>query len=197
MKNRTVYEVLDKVMEDYSYSIKKAGRKVEITGSVYISRLDMEVTHEKIFYYASDKYSSVNGDNGGLAKAILSFKSELKDKVAKVISEHKDILTDDDAMIKKLLDEVSYLKETLNTTETELKAAKERIHTLELEKLTTVPYTPWSTGTTPWITWDNGEGTGKKPDYVWKPTITCEHNENSEYSAYEGFVDSVVHPEKQ
>ena len=50
MKNRTVYEVLDSVMENYSYTIEKEGKKVSLSGKVYISKIDVTVTHEKTFY---------------------------------------------------------------------------------------------------------------------------------------------------
>lgn len=37
MKNRTIYEVLNNVMENYSYTIEKEGKKISLTGKVYIT----------------------------------------------------------------------------------------------------------------------------------------------------------------
>ena len=182
MKNRTIYDVLNEAMEDYSYSIKKEGNKVEIKGSVTVPRIEIEVTHEKIFYYAQEDRGLLgDGGNAKLAKVIVAFKEELKDKVASVIKEHKEELTDDVAMIEKLQYEIKTLKEALDETEEELKKAREEISRLELERIGTQPYqpypVPWSTGTTPWstgITWDTPY-VGDRPGWL-DNTITCESN---------------------
>ena len=178
MKNRTVYEVLDSVMQDYAYSIKKEGKRVEISGSVVIKKIGVTVSHEKtvIFKEESKVRPYGNGYVDDLERAIGLFKEELRNKVADVIREHKEELTDDDAMIKKLLEEVAYYKEKLEETEKELAEAKGKITTLELEKITSVPYPPyqpanpypWQTG----ITW----GTGDPDPNVVKQSTTSEAN---------------------
>lgn len=178
MKNRTVYEVLEKTMQDYLYSIQKTGNKVEIKGSVFIPRIDVEVTHEKVFYYSPESKDLLNDDgNAKLAKAVVTFKEELKEKVASVIKEHKEELTDDEAMIDKLQYEIKSLKKALSETEDELKEAREKITRLELERISTqpLPYTPW-TNPNPWstgITWETH--IGDQPDWLDKNSITCEN----------------------
>ena len=77
MKNRTVYEVLDSVMENYSYTIEKEGKKVSLSGKVYISKIDVTVTHEKTFYQHGD-----SNDSYKLENASKTFKEELRNKVA-------------------------------------------------------------------------------------------------------------------
>ena len=188
MKNRTIYDVLNEAMEDYSYSIKKEGNKVEIKGSVTVPRIEIEVTHEKIFYYAQEDRGLLgDGGNAKLAKVIVAFKEELKDKVASVIKEHKEELTDDVAMIEKLQYEIKTLREALGKTEEELKKAREEITRLELERIGTQPYpwtnpAPWSTGTTPWltgVTWETH--IGDQPDWLDKNSITCENMDNVQF----------------
>ena len=183
MRNRTIYDVLDKTMEDYSYSIKKKGNKVEIKGSVTVPRVEIEVTHEKIFYYTPEERDALadKGINNNLvlSKVVASFKEELKDKVASVIKEHKVELTDDEEMIKRLQCENRELRAIIGQTEAELKKVREEITRLELEKVATQSYpwgnpTPWSTGTTPWspgITWE--AQIGDPPGWLDK-NITCE-----------------------
>lgn len=166
MKNRTIYDVLNETMENYSYSVKKDGNKVELKGSVIIPRIEIEVTHEKIFYYTQEdrkRLSDVGiNEYTALSKAIVSFKEELKDKVASIINEHKEELTDDAAMIEKLRYENKFLENTLRETESELKKAREEIERLELEKVViqpNQPYTPWYPS--PWstgITWETQIG---------------------------------------
>ena len=207
MKNRTIYDVLNEAMEDYSYSIKKEGNKVEIKGSVTVPRIEIEVTHEKIFYYAQeDKGLLGDGGNAKLAKVIVAFKEELKDKVASVIKEHKEELTDDVAMIEKLQYEIKTLKEALGETEEALKTAREEITRLELERIGTQPYpwtnpAPWSTGTTPWstgITWDIPY-VGDRPGWLDENNITCEDMGPVQYSTdatINILADAVEHPEQ-
>lgn len=184
MKNRTIYEVLDKVMQDYLYSIQKTGNKVEIKGSVFIPRIDIEVTHEKVFYYSpEDKSLIIDDGNAKLAKAIVTFKEELKEKVVSVIKEHKEELTDDEAMIDKLRYEIKNLKKALSETEDELKEAREKITRLELERISTqpLPYTPW-TNPNPWstgITWETH--IGDQPDWMDKNTITCDNPDDIQF----------------
>jgi hypothetical protein len=94
MKNRTIYDVMNEAMEDYSYSIKKEGNKVEIKGSITIPRIEIEVVHEKIFYYNQEERNALAekgiDNNLVLSKVIATFKEEFKDKVASVIKEHKE-----------------------------------------------------------------------------------------------------------
>ena len=198
MKNRTIYDVLNEAMEDYSYSIRKEKNMVEIKGSVVVPRIEIEVTHEKIFYYASeDRELLGDGGNAKLAKVIVAFKEELKDKVASVIKEHKEELTDDEAMIEKLQYEIKTLKEMLGETEEALKEAREKITRLELERIGTQPYqpypVPWSTGTTPWspwITWDTPY-IGDPPGWLDKNNITCENNDECAYNSSISTLDGI------
>ena len=168
MKNRTVYDVLDSVMENYTYTIEKDGKKVTLTGKVFISKIDATVTHEKTFYQSGD----IN-DEFKLQSAVRAFKEELRGKVADVIKSHAEELTDDEVMIDKLLYKVKKLTEELEKTKEELALANQRISQLEIEKIGTQPYQPypWSTGTTPWdnpnpwstgITWETQ--IGDQPD---------------------------------
>ena len=153
MKNRTIYDVLENVMKNYSYTIEKEGNKVNLYGKVYIARVEVTVTDEKIVYLSGD----IN-DDSRLELAIKSFKEGLKEKVAEVIKSHAEELTDDEAMIDKLLYEMKVLAKKLQETEEELALAKEKINGLEIEKLNQ-PYpwvnpNPWSTG----ITWETKIG---------------------------------------
>lgn len=188
MKNRTIYEVLDTVMQDYMYSIQKTGNKVEIKGSVFIPRIDVTVTHEKVFYYTQDDNGLFfDDDKEKLGKTILTFKEELRGKVASVIKDHKEELTDDDAMIDKLLYEIKSLKKYLAETEEELKAAREKITALEIEiatKPSPTPYTPWPNYPSPWSTGITLEPyVGDKPDWLDNGTITCD-----DHGCYESTV---------
>ena len=188
MKNRTVYEVLDDVMQDYAYSIKKERNRVEITGSVVIKKIGITVTHEKTVIFPEE--NSVRAYRDGLERVIGIFKEELRSKVADVINEHKKELTNDDVLIERLLNEVSSLKEKLDETEAVLNAARDRVRELELEKVnwpytpSGIPWTtsPWSTG----ITWDPSRQFD--PNVV-TPTITCEANDasNSSVTTEDGF----------
>ena len=141
MKNRTVYDVLDSVMENYSYTIEKEGKKVSLSGKVYISKIDVTVTHEKTLYQHGD-----SNDSYKLENAIKAFKEELRNKVAEVIKSHAEELTDDEAMIDKLLYEVKRLTEEVERTKEELALANQKISQLEFEKLVQ-PYQlyPWTT----------------------------------------------------
>ena len=160
MKNRTVYDVLDSVMENYSYTIEKEGKKVTLTGKVYIGKIDATVTHEKTFYQHGDP-----NDDYKLESAIKAFKEELRGKVADVIKSHAEELTDDEAMIDKLLYEVKKLTEELQRTKEELASANQRISQLELEK-SVQPYQPY-----PWTTPDTGPWVNPNP---WATGITWE-----------------------
>lgn len=183
MKNRTIYEVLDSVMENYTYTIEQTGNKIHLFGKVYIERIDVTVTHEKTFYKTDDVNSGYKLENG-----IKSFKEELRNKVADIIKSHAEELTDDEAMIDKLLYEVKRLTEELERTRKELELANHRISQLEFEKLVQ-PYQPYpwttpnpaSTGTTPWdnpnpwstgITWETQ--IGDPPGWMDKNNITCD-----------------------
>lgn len=186
MKNRTVYDVLNSVMENYSYTIEKEGKKVMLTGKVYIGKIDATVSHEKTFYQHGDP-----NDDCKLESAINAFKEELRGKVADVIKSHAEELTDDEAMIDKLLYEVKKLTEALQRTKEELATANLRIGQLELEKYVQPyqPYpwdnpNPWSTG----ITWETQ--IGDQPDWMNKNNITCSTGEGNTSASY-GTGDDV------
>lgn len=194
MKNRTVYDVLDSVMENYSYTIEKEGKKVTLTGKVYIAKIDATVTHEKAFYQHGDP-----NDDYKLESAIKAFKEELRGKVADVIKSHAEELTDDEAMIDKLLYEVKKLTGELQKAKEELASANQRIGQLELEKYVQPcqPY-PWTTPNTgpwdnpnPWstpITWETQ--IGDQPDWMNKNNITCSTGDGNTSVTY-GTGDEV------
>ena len=204
MKNRTIYDVMNEAMEDYSYSIKKEGNKVEIKGSVTVPRIEIEVSHEKIFYYNQEERNALAergiDNNLVLSKVIATFKEELKDKVDSVIKEHKEELTDDDFLIRSLTQEVKALQSNLKDTEVELKKAREEIARLELEKTTTQPYQPYPWYPSPWstgITWDTPY-VGDRPGWL-DNTITCEDMGPVQYSTdatINILDDAVEHPEQ-
>ena len=183
MKNRTVYEVLDSVMENYTYTIEREGRKVTLYGKVYIERIDVHVSHEKTIYLQGD----VN-DEHKLEGTIRTFKDELKGKVAEVIKGHAEELTDDEAMIDKLLYEVKKLTEELERTKEELAHAHQRIDQLENEKLIQ-PYQPYPwTNPNPWttgITWETI--IGDPPGWMDNST-TCDTN--NPWIVNKSFTDS-------
>lgn len=191
MKNRTVYDVLDSVMENYSYTIEKEGKKVMLTGKVYIGKIDVTVTHEKTFYQHGDP-----NDDYKLESVIKAFKEELRGKVADVIKSHAEELTDDEAMIDKLLYEVKRLTDELEKTKEELALANQRIDQLEIEKIASQPFQPyqpypWSTGTTPWntgITWETQ--IGDPPGWMDKNNITCSEGDGNTSLSY-GTGDEV------
>ena len=194
MRNRTVYDVLDSVMDNYSYTIEKEGRKVTISGKVYIDRIDTTVTDLITVYTQGD----VN-DEYRIENAIKQFKESLKKKVAEVIKSHEEELTDDEAMIDKLLYEVKSLTKKLEGAEEELALAREKISKLELEK-SVQPYQPypWATPNTgpwdnpnPWttgITWETI--IGDPPGWMDKDNITCSTGEGNTSATY-GTGDEV------
>lgn len=206
MKNRTVYEVLEEVMRNYSYTIEKNGKKVTLTGKVYIERIDETVTHEKTVFQVGD-----GNDERELENVIRSFKDGLRSKVAEVIKSHAEELTDDEAMIDKLLYEVKKLTEELQRTKEELASANQRIGQLELEKYAQPcqPY-PWTTtpNTRPWdnpnpwvtgITWETQ--IGDPPGWLDKNSITCSasdsdmetsvsYNDYNDWKDYTSALDS-------
>lgn len=194
MKNRTVYDVLDSVMENYSYTIEKEGKKVMLTGKVYIGKIDVTITHEKTFYQHGDP-----NDEFKLENTIRVFKEELRSKVAEVIKSHAKELTDDEAMIDKLLLQVKDLTEELQKTREELASANQKISQLEFEKYVQPcqPY-PWTTpSTSPWdnpnpwspgITWETQ--IGDQPDWMNKNNITCSTGEGNTSTTY-GTGDEV------
>lgn len=180
MKNRTIYEVLNNVMENYSYTIEKEGKKISLTGKVYISKIDVTVTHEKTIYQHGDCNDSYKLEN-----AIKAFKEELRSKVADVIKSHAEELTDDEAMIDKLLYEVKKLTEELQKAKEELASANQRINQLELNK-NTQPYQiyPQTTPNTSLtgITWETF--IGDQPDWMNRQNITCSMSDESTSTAY-------------
>ena len=194
MKNRTVYDVLDSVMENYSYAIEKEGKKVMLSGKVYIGKIGVTVTHEKTFYQHGDP-----NDEFKLENTIRTFKEELRGKVAEVIKSHAKELTDDEAMIDKLLLQVKDLTEELQKTREELASANQRINQLELEKYAQ-PYQPYPSttpSTNPWdnpnpwsprITWETQ--IGDQPDWLNKNNITCSTDVGNTSTTY-GTGDEV------
>ena len=60
----------------------------------------------------------------------------MRNKVADIIKSHAEELTDDEAMVDKLLYEVKKLTEELQKTKGELASANQRINQLELNKNT-------------------------------------------------------------
>ena len=180
MKNRTIYEVLNNVMENYSYTIEKEGKKISLTGKVYISKIDVTVTHEKTIYQHGDCNDSYKLEN-----AINTFKEELRNKVADIIKSHAEELTDDEAMIDKLLYEVKKLTEELQKTKGELASANQRINQLERNK-NTQPYQiyPRTTPNAPLtgITWETL--IGDQPDWMNRQNITCSISDESTTTAY-------------
>lgn len=190
MKNRTVYEVLEEVMRNYSYTIEKNGKKVTLTGKVYIERIDETVTHEKTVFQVGD-----GNDERELENVIRSFKDGLRSKVAEVIKSHAEELTDDEAMIDKLLYEVKRLLKELQRTKEELAEANQKISQLEIERLTQ-PY-PWATpDTRPWvnpnpwvtgITWETQ--IGDPPGWMDKNTVTCSPGDGNTSVSYNDYND--------
>ena len=166
-------------MENYSYTIEKEGKKISLTGKVYISKIDVTVTHEKTIYQHGDCNDSYKLEN-----AIKTFKEELKTKVADIIKSHAEELTDDEAMIDKLLYEVKKLTEELQKTKGELASANQRINQLELNK-NTQPYQiyPHTTPNTPLtgITWETF--IGDQPDWMNRNNITCSISDESTSAA--------------
>lgn len=169
MKNRTLYEVLDNVMQDYRYEIKKTKNKVELNGSVFIPRLEVTIEHKMEFYCTDTSEKDV------FRSKIDQFKDELRSLVAKKLKEHEEELTDDEAFIDKLLYEIKSLTGKLEETKKALEVANHKISSLEFEKsIQSIPYpavpttnpNPWSTG----ITWDTVIG-----DYPgWNDKLTTD-----------------------
>lgn len=162
MKNRTIYDVLDQVMNDYQYEIKKTGNRFEVKGSVFIPRIEITVRHEEAFYTEKD-------DNAFLASKINKFKETLRTLVASTIKEHEEELTDDEMLIDKFMYEIKSLKKKLSEKEDKLAKATEKIASLQRElnekSSKTMTYTPY-----PWdlrdaatgVTWEpfTGDPTG-------------------------------------
>lgn len=191
MKNRTIYEVLEQVMENYTYTIEQTGKKICLSGKVYIERIDTTVTHEKTFYKSGD----IN-DTYMLEATIKKFKEDLRDKVAEVIKSHAEELTDDEEMIKKLQYEIKTLEKTINQTEQELCDARAKIAQLELEKTMNTPYVPYTPPCptypeiTPWSpTW--GTSTGDSPGYYNDFSITSKTTED------EFFLDRLINEKRK
>ena len=194
MRNRTVYDVLDSVMDNYSYTIEKEGRKVTISGKVYIDRIDTTVSDLIVVYTQGD-----GNDEYRIENSIKQFKESLRKKVAEVIKSHEEELTDDEAMIDKLLYEVKSLTKKLEEAEEELALAREKISRLELEK-SVQPYQPypWTTpNTSPWdnpnpwatgITWETI--IGDPPGWMDKSNITCSTGDGNTSATY-GTGDEV------
>lgn len=190
MKNRTIYDVLDKVMEDYRYEIEKKGSKVVLKGEVYIPRIDETISH-KMEFYCSDK-----SEKDLFRMKIEQFKDELKSLVAKTLKNYEVELTDDEEMIDKLLYEVKSLKKKLVGKEKELSEAKTRIRELETELnekegLATIPYMPYPSVPNPWatgITWETE--IGDYPGWLDKKDITCLTGDGNTSASY-GTGDEV------
>lgn len=181
-------------MDNYSYTIEKEGRKVTISGKVYIDRIDTTVSDLIVVYTQGD-----GNDEYRIENSIKQFKESLRKKVAEVIKSHEEELTDDEAMIDKLLYEVKSLTKKLEEAEEELALAREKISKLELEK-SVQPYQPypWTTPNTgpwdnpnPWatgITWETI--IGDPPGWMDKDNITCSTGEGNTSATY-GTGDEV------
>lgn len=150
MKTRTVYDILDDVMKDYEYTLKKEGNKIDVTGKVVIKKLGKVVDYSKEFYVQD------NEPNGAMEKRICGFKDEFRKKIVDEIKLHKELLEDDDMLIDHLLDEIYCQKR-------ENEQLKKRIEQLEKDLIVDVPFPatpiptyptyPWTmpdTGTPPW-----------------------------------------------
>lgn len=122
MKERTIYDVLDEVMKDYTYKVKKQGNVLDYEGWVYIPQLDETVHHEAIHYFNDKNHKEYN--DAYMEDTAKSFKATLKDKVVKVLLEHKEELTDDARYISSLLEKIKKLNK-------EIDELKEKISRLE------------------------------------------------------------------
>ena len=181
---------MNKVMEDYTYSITKTGNKVYISGSVCIEQIDLEINHSKTLYLPE------NGKQDGLEKAISSFKKEFRDKVAEVVKVHSDELTDDEEMIKKLSFELKLANNKIRELEKRLYESLEEIEQgksvrpywpYPLTTPNTEPWdnpNPWSTG----ITWETQ--IGDPPGWKDKNNITCSTGDGNTSVTY-GTGDEV------
>ena len=126
MITRTVYDILDDIMKDYEYTLKKEGNKIEATGRVVIKKLGKTVEYSKEFHVQD------NEPNGAMEKRIGGFKDEFKKKIIEEIVLYKDVLEDDDLLIDKLLDEIYCLKR-------DNARLKERVEQLENDLIVNVP----------------------------------------------------------
>lgn len=144
MKTRTVYDILDDVMKDYEYTLKKEGNKIEVTGKVVIKKLGKVVDYSKEFYVQD------NEPNGAMEKRICGFKDEFRKKIVDEIKLHKELLEDDDMLIDHLLDEIYCQKR-------ENEQLKKRIEQLENDLIVDIqiptqtpafpgPEQPWDIG---------------------------------------------------
>ena len=198
MKERTIYDVLDEVMKDYTYKVKKQGNTLDFEGWVYIPKLDETVYHEAIHYFNNLDPKQYN--DAYMEDCAEKFKKALKGKVAKVISEHREELTDDAHCISSLLEKVKKLKK-------ENDELKEKIERLENEKYTepgivdvpipnpafpnigdpwpgsTPPFSPYPyPGTTPYNPFDTGK--------IW--CSTCDAPELNHGMSAREFIEKVL-----
>lgn len=151
-----MYQVLEEIMQDYTYTVKKDGNKFKLYAEIYIKKLDETVTHNK-------EVISENMDLEGIVK---TFRNELKEKVAAVLKNHKDEVLDDDKLIESLNKKIAALNEELGMTKKDLAVALQKITELELKLAAPsnpiyVPYpedpphVPWRTSPSiPDIPWD-------------------------------------------
>ena len=146
MHTLSLYDILENVMEDYTYTLKKKGNKLEVTGTVYIELLNEEVTLKEEF--------CVNSAKSGITEAyIRDFKTAFRKKVLDKLQENKEVLLDHNALFKKLYNQIVELREELEA----VKEENRRLHgsSLTCPDITPVsPYVaPQSPGTTPWNPW--------------------------------------------
>lgn len=126
MKTRTVYDILDDVMKDYEYTLKKEGNKIAVTGKVTIKKLGKIVEYSKEFYVQNDE------PDGAMEKRICGFKDEFRKKIVDEIKQYKEFLEDDDILIDHLLDEIYCLKR-------DNAQLKERVEQLEKDLIVNIP----------------------------------------------------------
>ena len=99
MKNKTLYDVLNQVMDDYCYAITKTGREIFLSGKIRIKKLNEVVSYDKKYIIDDDDTDK------NMEIRIRQFKEEVKEKVAEKLKEHKEELLDDDYMIERLWSE--------------------------------------------------------------------------------------------
>ena len=132
MRRKTINEIFEQVMQNYTYSVTRNGQNVEITGCVSIDGIGREITFKKVFRI--DQY------NGGLRveQMVFDFKEEFGEKIKKVIEENYELLSDDREMIDYLNLKIKELNEELEKVRRELEA--EKIKNVPLVQ----PYQPWA-----------------------------------------------------
>ena len=128
MQTRTLYDIFDRAMENYYYTIRKDNNKVELTGTVYIEGLDEEVHYKKTYELTYEDNPTT------MERRICSFKDEFKKIIAEKLKDHLDVLVDDTKMIKSLRDQIRKMKEEHEALRDENESLKREINRLLEEK---------------------------------------------------------------